>query len=471
MDINTLVSSITRRKILGGFAVGAGAVLAAACGGTTTAMPAEEKAEMAEKAEPKAETAAPVAEDVSILYLTYTRPARNEAEAALYAAFEEANPGIKLDLKIIDGGGQGVRQNIPILFAAGTPVGLFENTWGTWLQFVEGDLIVSLTPYMNRDGVDPYSTFIAEGVDFVSHRGETYGFPASMSVDTWVYNKTLFETAGLEYPPTDPDDPSWTMERFIDTAEKLTIGTEQFGMGRGYTGFNTFGIGDGTFFGGLAWDAENQKATMNNEHYRQGQNFWADIIDKFRVMPTSEEHGNLTGGRTGHYFYSTGAFGMSVMFVVPPEAAEAPFDWGIGALPYTGDPPNHSGRHYTHAVFAGNTDHVDQTWEVLKWLLDGDNGLTYLELTGHVVTPMLHLFDQAKAHWEEKQGGKVDGSAFFAEAQHTPQSGHGMLKYSNFYEIRDVLQPIYNEIRARTTTPEEFLPFADTHINENLKVE
>ena len=46
-----------------------------------------------------------------------------------------------------------------------------------------------------------------------------------------------------------------------------------------------------------------------------------------------------------------------------------------------------------------------------------------------------------------------------------------MLKYSNFYEIRDVLQPIYNEIRARTTTPEEFLPFADTHINENLKVE
>ena len=44
---------------------------------------------------------------------------------------------------------------------------------------------------------------------------------------------------------------------------------------------------------------------MNNEHYRQGQNFWADIIDKFRVRPTSEEHGALTGGRAGHYFYST----------------------------------------------------------------------------------------------------------------------------------------------------------------------
>ena len=126
MNASTVFSGITRRKMLGGFAVGAGAVLAAACGGATTEMPAEEKAEMAE---PKAETAAPVAEDVSILYLTYTRPARNEAEQALYAAFEEANPGIKLDLKIIDGGGQGVRQNIPILFAAGTPVGLFENTW------------------------------------------------------------------------------------------------------------------------------------------------------------------------------------------------------------------------------------------------------------------------------------------------------------------------------------------------------
>ena len=467
MDISTLVSSITRRKILGGFAVGAGAALAAACGGTTTAMPADEKAEMAEKAE----TVAPVAEEVSILYLTYVRPARNEAEAALYGAFEEANPNIKLDLKIIDGGGQGVRQNIPILFAAGTPVGLFENTWGTWLQFVEGDLIVSLTPLMNRDKIDPYATFIAEGVDFTSHRGETYGFPASMSVDSYAYNKNLFDEAGLEYPPLDPADASWTMERFIDTAEKLTKGTEQFGMRRGYTGFNTFGIGDGTFFGGLAWDAENQKATMNNQHYVQGINFWIDIVDKFHVMPTSEEHSAIVGGRTGHPFYTTGAFGMSVMFVVPPESQEAPFDWGIGALPYTGDPPSHSGRHYTHAVFAGNTDHVDQTWEVLKWLLDGDNGLTYLELTGHVVTPMLHLFDQAKAHWEEKQGGNVDGTAYFLEAQHTPQSGHGMLKYSNFYEIRDILQPIYNDVRARKATIEEFLPFADTHINENLKVE
>ncbi len=469
MNASTVFSGITRRKMLGGFAVGAGAVLAAACGGATTAMtdemPKEEKAEM------KAEEKAPVAEEVSILYLTYVRPARNEAEAALYGAFEEANPGIKLDLKIIDGGGQGVRQNIPILFAAGTPVGLFENTWGTWLQFVEGDLIVSLTPLMNRDKVDPYATFIAEGVDFTSHRGETYGFPASMSVDSYAYNKNLFDEAGLEYPPLDPADASWTMERFIDTAEKLTKGTEQFGMRRGYTGFNTFGIGDGTFFGGLAWDAENQKATMNNQHYVQGINFWIDIVDKFHVMPTSEEHSAIVGGRTGHPFYTTGAFGMSVMFVVPPESQVAPFDWGIGALPYTGDPPSHSGRHYTHAVFAGNTDHVDQTWEVLKWLLDGDNGLTYLELTGHVVTPMLHLFDQAKAHWEEKQGGNVDGTAYFLEAQHTPQSGHGMLKYSNFYEIRDILQPIYNDVRARKATIEEFLPFADTHINENLKVE
>ena len=137
MNTSTVISSITRRKMLGGFAVGAGAVLAAACGAAPAAAPVEEMAK-----EEGAETAAPVAEDVSILYLTYVRPARNEAEAALYGAFEEANPNIKLDLKIIDGGGQGVRQNIPILFAAGTPVGLFENTWGTWLQFVEGDLIV-----------------------------------------------------------------------------------------------------------------------------------------------------------------------------------------------------------------------------------------------------------------------------------------------------------------------------------------
>ena len=470
MNTSTVGSSITRRTMLGGFAVGAGAVLAAACGGATGTMMEEEKP--AEQMEEKQAEEAPAApEPVNILYLTYTRPARNEAEQALYGGFQEANPGITLDIKIVDGGGTGVRQNIPILFAAGTPVGLFENTWGTWLQFVDGDLIAPLTPLMARDGIDPYEAFIAEGVDFVSNQGVTWGFPASMSVDTWAYNKNIFDEAGVPYPPSDPADESWTMEAYIDAMEKLTKGTEQFGMRRGYTGFNTFGIGDGTFFGGLAWDAENNKATMNNDHYVQGINFWIDIVDKFRVMPTGDEHAAIVGGRSGHPFFTTGAFGISVMFVVPPEAKEAAFDWGIGALAYTGEPPNHSGRHYTHAVFAGNTDHIDQTWEVMKWFLEGENGLTYLEVTGHVVTPMRHLFDKAKSHWEAKYDGKVDGTTYFLEAQHTPQSGHGMLKYSNFYDIRDVLQPVYNSVRAREASIEEFLPFAETTINEQLKVE
>ena len=123
MNTSTVLSSITRRKMLGGFAVGAGAVLAAACGAAGTAAPAEEAAEE-QMEEKKAETMAPKAEPVNILYLTYTRPARNEAEQALYGGFQEANPDITLDIKIVDGGGTGVRQNIPILFAAGTPVGL-----------------------------------------------------------------------------------------------------------------------------------------------------------------------------------------------------------------------------------------------------------------------------------------------------------------------------------------------------------
>ena len=398
MDINTLVSSITRRKILGGFAVGPGPCCRSVRG-TTTEMPVEEKAEMAEKAEPKARPWLlwPKMFRFSISP-TRGRPATRPKQRSMPRS-RKPTPASSWTSRSLRWRHRRA-QSIPILFAAGTPVGLFENTWGTWLQFVEGDLIVSLTPFMNRDGSIPTLPSLPR-VWTSSPTGERpTAFPASMSVDTWAYNKTLFETAGLEYPPTDPEDPSWTMERFIDSAEKLTNGTEQFGMGRGYTGFNTFGIGDGHFFGGLAWDAENQKATMNNEHYRQGQNFWIDIVDKFHVMPTSEEHGDLTGGRTGHYFYSTGAFGMSVMYVGAAGSGRRSVRLGYWRAAVHRRSANHSVRHYTHATFVGNTDHVDQTWEVLKWLLDGENGLSYLELTGHVVTPMLHLFDKAKAHFE-----------------------------------------------------------------------
>jgi len=462
MDAGMRVSAVSRRAVLGGLATSSAAVLLAACGAAQApAAPAKEAPKEAPKeAAPKPAEQPKAAQQVTIVYLNQN-PQRREIETQVFGGYSKVNPNVKLDIKPLESGQQ-ARIQLPIFAAAGQPVGLVENSWGTWLHLAE------VTPYFQRDKIEADKMFVPQGLDFYSYQGKTWGVPISMSVDAWAYNKDLFDAAGVSYPPNDPEDKSWTMEKFLEVAQKLTKGEEQFGMGTSYNGFNVAGVTDGTYFGGWAWDAKAEKATMNTEHFRKGMNFWIDIVDKYRAMPTSQQLQKLTGGATGNPFFLTGKIGMWGIFVVTQEAVQAKFKWGLAAIPYSGEGKNHSGRHFTHGLHIGNTNYKDATWEFVKWLLQTENAVNYLQITGHAVSPILPAQEAAKKWFEGKWN--VDTTAYFKNALTTPQSGQGMLKYGKFYEVLfDHLHPIYaNEVKARKRTVEEYLPYAEQYINANL---
>ncbi len=458
---------LVRRRLLQGVVLGAGGALLAACGQAPAAAPAPaEPAKEAPKAEaPKPAAAPKEAAVVRILFVPgHADAARSAILERVLGGYTQANPNVQLQVRNI-AQGQTALQLITVLSAAGTPMGLVEDDWGPWLGLADTNIIVELTPYFARDKLDPQALFVAEGIDFLSHQGKIYGMPISMSVDAWGYNVDLFDAAGLKYPPTDPEDRSWTMEAFLDAARKLTKSSEQFGMSRAYNGYNPGGITDGTYFGGVAFDVERQVATMNTEPFKRGMNFWIDMVDKYHAMPTPDE---WTALRTspGDPFFTTGKLAMSVEYSVSEVAKQAKFKWAFGAIPYSGEGRNHSGRHYTHSLLVGNTDYKDTTWDLLKWLLEPGNAIGYLEKTGHVVTPVLAAQALAKEAYEKKWG--VDTTAVFLESTHTLQSGQGMLKFPTWPEITAKLNPMYADVRARKLTVEEYLPQAEKIINDNL---
>jgi ABC-type glycerol-3-phosphate transport system substrate-binding protein len=103
--------------------------------------------------------------------------------------------------------------------AGGTPAQLVQNDWGVWLDLARGGSIRELTSFFKAEKRDPAALFIPWSITQYSHREALYGFPGSISADSFPYNKTLFAEQGLRPPPADTADKNWTMERFLEVTQ------------------------------------------------------------------------------------------------------------------------------------------------------------------------------------------------------------------------------------------------------------
>ncbi len=140
------------------------------------------------------------------------------------------------------------QEQIVVRHAGGDPVDFVENDWGIWVDLAEGKVIEDLTPYFVRDKIDP-NTFLGESLLTYTYQNRRYAVPVSMSVDGLFYNEELFQANNVPPPPQNPADRTWTMEKFLEVAVKLTKPGEQWGFGGSYNCFNTNGVTDGTYFG------------------------------------------------------------------------------------------------------------------------------------------------------------------------------------------------------------------------------
>ena len=59
-------------------------------------------------------------------------------------------------------------------------------------------------------------------MDTYTREGKLYGIPFASGASYLFYNKNAFDEAGLPYPTTNWDDPTWTWEAWVDIAKQLT---------------------------------------------------------------------------------------------------------------------------------------------------------------------------------------------------------------------------------------------------------
>jgi multiple sugar transport system substrate-binding protein len=324
---------------------------------------------------------------VELEWLVRSDPGTNPWEELVAKEYEKRNPNTKVKLTIVPN--DQLDQKLSTRIASGdTPDVIFANWavggFGTyWKQLLD------ITPYIELEP-DVLKGFNEKILDIYKRDGRQYGLPVLSLGSFLFYNKDLYDEAGLPYPTTDWNDTSWTWDKMVANAKKLTksAGDQQkrvYGVVDGLWPANA----DAWMFGGDYFSKESYETsilgepTVNDPAVRQGIQAHYDLIHTYKVSPSSAEMKAVSA--LGDPFLTgkvamvmTGGWGF---WSYKP----AKFRWGVAALPYV------EGRRpvlFNDQInIMKGTKHPHEAWGLIKLVADPEFGLKkYVEMT-HISPP------------------------------------------------------------------------------------
>ena len=265
-------------------------------------------------------------ESVTLKLATWDNTSNNVVTDAV-AAFEAANPNIKVE--IIDIPSADYTTKLSVMLNGGSDVDAFYIKDGdTAKSLVEKGQLADLSSYITTDGIDLAAyNGLAENFSF---DGKQYALPARTDFYVMYYNKDIFDAAGVAYPTND-----WTWDEFEETAKKLTSGE---GANKIYgAAFHTWQACIQN------WGVQDGKHTIMD--YDTGYDFFKPYYEMALRMQdegTVQDYGTL---KTGNIHYS-GPFAQGTVGMLPMGSwfiatmiqkvkdGESSINWGIAALPH-----------------------------------------------------------------------------------------------------------------------------------------
>ena len=309
-------------------------------------------------------------ESVTLKLATWDNTSNNVVTDAV-AAFEAANPNIKVE--IIDIPSADYTTKLSVMLNGGSDVDAFYIKDGdTAKSLVEKGQLADMSSYIAADGVNlaDYNG-LAENFSF---DGKQYALPARTDFYVMYYNKDLFDAANVAYPTND-----WTWTDFEETAKKLTSGE---GANKIYgAAFHTWQACIQN------WGVQDGKHTIMD--YDTGYDFFKPYYEMALRMQdegTVQDYGTL---KTGNIHYSgpfaqgtvgmmpMGTWFMSVM-IQKVKDGESNVNWGIATLPHAeGVEAGYTVGSMTPLAINAASAKQDAAWELVKFITGEEGAASY----------------------------------------------------------------------------------------------
>ena len=173
--------------------------------------------------------------------------------------------GVNVKIEVVDW------DNYWTLLSAGARGGempdVFWTHSNTVQMYMENDLLLDLTGYVQKDGVDMSKYYPGIVELYTRSDGNIYALPKDHDTIALLYNKAIFDQYGVAYPTDD-----WTWEDMYNAAKAITEGSNGsvYGMA-----MNTSNNQDGWYnlvydFGGEVITADHKGTTIASEGGKAG---------------------------------------------------------------------------------------------------------------------------------------------------------------------------------------------------------
>lgn len=243
---------------------------------------------------------------------------------------------------------------------------------------------VDVAPYIKKDNYDT-SDFYGPALDLNHYPDKTIGLPIGVYTSVVFYNEDLFDKAGLPYPPAKYGDASWTYDKQVEIAKKMTFdanGKDANSPGFDAAKINQWGWGGwcGPFrtvpqkFGAnpLGMDADYKKADMNTDGYLEAMQYVYDSIWTWHVRPTSAELASSFGGADNPFEGGATAMWECFSWMAYAYPNFEHFNWNVAPVPAGPHGDVVSSTNADTFAIPKHSKHPEQAWEVAKWLMEPD---------------------------------------------------------------------------------------------------
>lgn len=351
--------------------------------------------------------------------------------------FSEAHSGVTVEHQPVP---QEYPTKIQTLYAAGTPPDIYR-----YLQEItpivtvaQKKLHVPLNSYIERDKYD-LSDFRPEAIELYRWENELYALPRDYGNQNLFYNINLLEGAGVQPPPADWTEKSFSFEAFLDMARKLTKKSgdriEQYGclVNRGWRPWASWVYNNGASVVKKDGQGLATEIALTEPAAIEALQFLQDLMYKEQVAPRPD----IESETGGFELFASGKVGMMITNpsdVVRFRKIEA-FKWDVATLPIGKAERRGTGGGGTGWAIGNGSKNPDLAWEFLKLISSAEGQLDEVSV-GATTPSRLSVISSKEFADPNKPPAHV---AAFAQAQE--------------YVVRDPVHARWPEIFQRVLTP------------------
>lgn len=308
--------------------------------------------------------------------------------------FQELHPNIKVETIGVPWGDYNAK--LLAMYAAGTPPEISANYAAGFPTFYANDAIQPLDPFIQEAGVD-ISVIEQQALDAVTREGKLWALPLAHMPTIVFYNADLFEEAGVDLPPTDWDDTSWTTDEMLLRARAIAKDTDDptkaiYGMvfGSGQLGVFSWlwGVDPFNDKGGPEFTEAYKTGIVTEVHYDSPK--FAEFIqwvhdltyvEKVTPRPSDIDAIRQTVGwpmMSGRIaMYINGAWAFTNFQDVKPS-----WKWGAAAMPYGPAGVDTTPLFNDSWMLGAGAKEPEAGFQLLKYLALENGAKLYAEITG-----------------------------------------------------------------------------------------